>query len=280
MHLPRLTYANVMSTVAVFVALGGTSYAAVKLTKNSVRSSHIKNGQVYSSDIRNGTVRAIDLHKSIRPGAGTPGSTGSTGLGGTTGAAGPAGPVGPVGPAGPAGADGAPGATGPTGATGPAGAAVVASRIGGTALSVTSDSYGPDLLLLSWTQPAGALDEVRGFMQASWPSSCSQAGEGVDVKITDEAGVEISPDVPVPGSPAGNQGAIEPDTQGVPIGHGGPNETAVDFVVPFPVERAQFAPPASGTVTRQVRIRGKRIGGCTGTPSLSGWRLWVTRFTP
>ena len=32
----RLTYANVMATVALFIALGGVSYAAVKLPKNSV----------------------------------------------------------------------------------------------------------------------------------------------------------------------------------------------------------------------------------------------------
>src|SRR5687768_6766220 len=39
----RLTYSNVMATIAVFVALGGAAYA---LERNSVRSKHIKNGQV------------------------------------------------------------------------------------------------------------------------------------------------------------------------------------------------------------------------------------------
>lgn len=32
----KLTYANVMATIAVFIALGGASYAAIKLPKNSV----------------------------------------------------------------------------------------------------------------------------------------------------------------------------------------------------------------------------------------------------
>jgi hypothetical protein len=42
----RLTYANVMSTVAVFLAIGGGAYAAVKLPRNSVGKSQIKNGAV------------------------------------------------------------------------------------------------------------------------------------------------------------------------------------------------------------------------------------------
>ena len=42
----RLTYANVMSTIAVFIALGGSSYAAL---------------QIDSGDIANNTVRGIDV---------------------------------------------------------------------------------------------------------------------------------------------------------------------------------------------------------------------------
>ena len=67
---PRLTYANVMATVAVFVALGGSSYA-VTLGKNSVKSKHIAKGQVKRSDIgrnavdsskiANGKLRAADF---------------------------------------------------------------------------------------------------------------------------------------------------------------------------------------------------------------------------
>jgi hypothetical protein len=37
----RLTYANVMSTVAVFIALGGSSYAAVKLSGSSIKDRTI-----------------------------------------------------------------------------------------------------------------------------------------------------------------------------------------------------------------------------------------------
>jgi hypothetical protein len=47
----RLTYANVMSTVAVFLALGGG--VAWALANNSVRSKHIVNGQVKKGDVAN-----------------------------------------------------------------------------------------------------------------------------------------------------------------------------------------------------------------------------------
>jgi hypothetical protein len=46
-----LTYANVMATVAVFIALGGSSYAAVTLSRNSVKTQQIKNGQVKTADL-------------------------------------------------------------------------------------------------------------------------------------------------------------------------------------------------------------------------------------
>ena len=47
----RLTFANAMSLVAVFIALGGAAYAA-----NTVRSSDIVNDEVYSADVRNDTL--------------------------------------------------------------------------------------------------------------------------------------------------------------------------------------------------------------------------------
>ena len=45
-----LTYANVMATIAVFLALGGASYAAFKLGPNTVGSKNI-DGQVHRADI-------------------------------------------------------------------------------------------------------------------------------------------------------------------------------------------------------------------------------------
>jgi hypothetical protein len=42
----KLTYSNVMATVAVFIALGGASYAAIKLPKNSVGAKQLRKGAV------------------------------------------------------------------------------------------------------------------------------------------------------------------------------------------------------------------------------------------
>lgn len=58
---PRLAYANVMSTIAVMIALGGTSYAAFSLPNNSVTSKNIKNGAVHTSDLGNGSVSSAKL---------------------------------------------------------------------------------------------------------------------------------------------------------------------------------------------------------------------------
>jgi hypothetical protein len=55
----RLTYANAMASVAVFIALGGSSYAAVMLTNNSVKSRHIAAGAVRASDVRQPAWRTV-----------------------------------------------------------------------------------------------------------------------------------------------------------------------------------------------------------------------------
>jgi hypothetical protein len=62
----RLTYSNVMATVAVFVALGGTSYAAITLPKNSVGSAQIKSSAVGSSEVRNRSLGVTDLSRAAR----------------------------------------------------------------------------------------------------------------------------------------------------------------------------------------------------------------------
>lgn len=49
---PRLSFANVTSLLALFVALGGTSYAAVTLTANSVNKGHLRSNSVGKSEIR------------------------------------------------------------------------------------------------------------------------------------------------------------------------------------------------------------------------------------
>jgi len=76
-----------VALVALFVALGGTGYAATKLPSNSVGNSQLRKNAVTSSKIRPRTIRLSDISTSTR--------------GSLRGAAGPQGPTGPQGPAGP-----------------------------------------------------------------------------------------------------------------------------------------------------------------------------------
>jgi hypothetical protein len=80
----RLTYANVVATMALFIALGGSSYAAIKFPKNSVGTTQIKAGAVHTSEIHDRTIRLQDI--------------------GTSARASLRGQIGPQGPQGPAGA--------------------------------------------------------------------------------------------------------------------------------------------------------------------------------
>ena len=77
---PQLTYANVMATLALFVALGGSSYAVTRLPANSVGSAQVRDGSLHRAD----------LARDARGGSG--------GARGPRGAQGPAGPAGAIGP--------------------------------------------------------------------------------------------------------------------------------------------------------------------------------------
>ena len=57
---PLLSYANVTATVALFVALGGTSFA-LTLPRNSVGAPELKRDSVGRSEIRRGAVRSDEL---------------------------------------------------------------------------------------------------------------------------------------------------------------------------------------------------------------------------
>jgi hypothetical protein len=140
----RLTYANVTATLALFVALGGSSYAAITVTGRDVRDhslsgrdlapssltgaqirsasvpgSDLVPGSVTSREIRDGTVSVADLARPLRRNLLAKGPAGR--VAGPTGPSGPQGPAGPQGDTGPNGDPGPLGQTGPAGATGPTG---------------------------------------------------------------------------------------------------------------------------------------------------------------
>jgi hypothetical protein len=99
----RLTYANVMATAAVFIALGGSSYAAIKVTGNNVLDSSLTGKDLKSNsvtgqdvtrlttkDVTDGTLLAKDFDAGQLP-PGPPGEQGIQGEKGDTGDTGPAG---------------------------------------------------------------------------------------------------------------------------------------------------------------------------------------------
>ena len=92
----RLSYANVAATLALFIALGGVSYAAVKLPKNSVGTVQIKKNAVNGAKVRNSSLTGSDVKNRSLTAADFSGSV--QGAQGPAGAPGPKGDTGPAGP--------------------------------------------------------------------------------------------------------------------------------------------------------------------------------------
>lgn len=101
----NLSYANVVATFALFIALGGVSYAAVTLPANSVGRAQLKPKSVTLSKVAPSTRAALR------------GQTGAQGPAGSAGAIGPSGADGLVGPKGPTGVTGEKGEKGDPGGT-------------------------------------------------------------------------------------------------------------------------------------------------------------------
>ena len=102
----RLTYANVMSTIAVFgVLAGGGAWAATKIGSDgikagAVRSKHIKDGTIAKADISRKARRALRGRRGPAGPVGPPGATGSPGEPGDPGPRGERGALGATGAAG------------------------------------------------------------------------------------------------------------------------------------------------------------------------------------
>ncbi|HMT06199.1 MAG: collagen-like protein [Solirubrobacterales bacterium] len=184
--IPRLTYANVVSTLALFLALGGVAYATNSLPGQSVGPRQLKDGAVRTGKIANravtrvkirrGAIRYAHLNRKLvrrlsgRRGpqgpqgprgavgpvgpAGVAGRDGTDGRDGSTGPIGPQGVAGATGSTGPAGASGATGATGVTGAAGDDGLDGATGATGVTGIAGPIGMTGPTGV----TGPAGAGD--------------------------------------------------------------------------------------------------------------------------
>jgi hypothetical protein len=92
----RPSPAIVIACVALLLALGGVSWAATALPRNSVGTAQLKNNAVTSGKVKNHSLLRADFKSGQVP----RGPAGPAGPTGATGAAGPKGPTGPAGPAG------------------------------------------------------------------------------------------------------------------------------------------------------------------------------------
>ena len=106
----HLTYANVVASLALFLALGGAAFAATQLPRNSVGTGQLKPEAVTAGKIAKKTRH--QLMGATGPqgprATGKTGKAGSKGATGARGATGAKGDIGARGPTGPAGADAGP----------------------------------------------------------------------------------------------------------------------------------------------------------------------------
>lgn len=67
---PKLTYANVVSTLCLFLLVaGGSAFAANQLGKNSVGPKQLKKGAVTAAKIKDGAVTAAKIRDGVVPNA-------------------------------------------------------------------------------------------------------------------------------------------------------------------------------------------------------------------
>jgi hypothetical protein len=115
----KLTFANVVASLALFVALGGGAYAATQLPKNSVGTAQIKNEAVTPAKLSQSAQSSLEGPRGPN---GDPGVAGAAGAPGKEGPRGEAGAMGAGGENGAQGIHGEPGPRGEKGETGERGA--------------------------------------------------------------------------------------------------------------------------------------------------------------
>lgn len=186
---------NIVGYVALFAALGGTSYAAVNLAPGSVTTRALANGAVTNAKLAKNSIGAknIKYHSltaaDFAPGAvvaainGKNGTSGNDGLNGQGGAQGPAGPQGPQ---------------GLPGHDGSASLAATATQSGGGVTAPHGVSTNVPLSSASWTQAAGDLDLITGSVTLETPATCTGSfGNSLVVSVDGTANTfALAPTIP------------------------------------------------------------------------------------
>jgi hypothetical protein len=188
---------NAVGYLALFIALGGSSYAAVRLTPGSVKSSAIAKravthtklarDSVTGGNVAKGSLTASDFKagtflKGLKGDAGQSGGDGSDGLAGFKGQDGAAGPQGPQGPAG---KDGN-------------GAITAKVRLANTVTAPHGSSTAVPLSNSTWTQSAGQLNLIAGTVTLAVPASCTGSfGNSLVISVDGQANTfALAPTIP------------------------------------------------------------------------------------
>jgi hypothetical protein len=162
---------NAVGYLALFAALGGTSYAAVRLTPGSVTSRALARGAVTHTKLATNSVDARNIISgTLTRGDFAPGTLAAL-TNGSKGAAGGKGAAGPGGPAGPAGADGS---------------AAIVARARGTA-TITAPHGATTSVPVNggtWTQDTGDIALVTGSATIKTPPACTGSfGNAVTIQV-------------------------------------------------------------------------------------------------
>jgi hypothetical protein len=169
---------NAVAYVALFVALGGSSYAAVQLAPGSVRSRALAKGAVTKTKLAKNSVTSASVADGTLTGndfkagailAGLKGDAGANGINGINGSDGRGG-VNGIG-----GSNGFPGAPGPAGPAGQDGSASLGAkiRLASPVIAPKGATTTVPLTSAGWTQSAGELDLVAGSVTMQTPSACT-----------------------------------------------------------------------------------------------------------
>jgi hypothetical protein len=191
----RPSPAMAIALIALFVAMGGTGYAALKVANGSIGTKQLKNNAVTGAKVKNGSLAAADFGGDLP--AGTPGTPGAKGDKGDTGGKGDKGDAGTKGDTG----TGSPGTPGLNGA-----ALVAAARCSGCSVSSAHNTANVPLTgTTSWTQAVGDADQVDIkiiWQPATTPCTPATGIGGSQVTVKD--GTNTVASFPVPASPPGS----------------------------------------------------------------------------
>lgn len=155
---------NAVGYLALFAALGGTSYAAVAIPAGAIHTKELANGAVTRTKLADASVGENNLvRRSLTAADFKPGALAK--------------------------AVGAPGANGSSGSTGPAGlngnaSIVLKARSTGAVTAPHGASTAVPLSAGSWTQGSGEMNLITGSVDIGIPSTCTGSfGNSLSVAV-------------------------------------------------------------------------------------------------